>query len=96
MSRRACCSICGTEGHRRDQCPRRYDYELRQGARVFLHEMDTLMKQPSTYERGRRIAQLCNALALACDMAEHFGKMRDGASAAAALRPQAGEGDRHA
>lgn len=35
--------------------------------------LDTEMKQPSTLERGKRVARVCNALEMANDRARHFG-----------------------
>lgn len=35
--------------------------------------LDAEMQQPSTVERGKRIAQICNGLQLANDIAKRFG-----------------------
>lgn len=40
---------------------------------AFLALVDAEMKKPSTPERGRTIARLCNALDMANDQAMHFG-----------------------
>jgi hypothetical protein len=39
----------------------------------FLNRLDVVMKEPSTVERGRRIAHLSNDLDMANDIARHFG-----------------------
>lgn len=39
---------------------------------LFLWQLDAAMEKPSTVERGKRIAQLCNALEMANDSARHF------------------------
>ena len=38
-----------------------------------LKFLDVEMRQPSTHERGKRIARLCNFLEMAKDSARHFG-----------------------
>jgi hypothetical protein len=40
---------------------------------AFLAQLDVEMSQPSTPERGRRIAQLTGALELANDQAKRYG-----------------------
>ncbi|KKK63951.1 hypothetical protein LCGC14_2989130 [marine sediment metagenome] len=40
---------------------------------IFLKHLDLLMKQPSSVERGKKIATLCNNLDIANDSAMHFG-----------------------
>jgi hypothetical protein len=60
--------------HKRDA--RRYKQYLRSLAdatEAFLTRLDVLMRQPSTVERGREIARLCNALEMEKDRAWHFG-----------------------
>lgn len=47
--------------------------ELTQAVSLFLDEIDCLMKQPSTNERGRKIAHLSNALQFSNDLAKRFG-----------------------
>ena len=39
----------------------------------FLDQLDVLMRQPSTVERGRHVAKLCNVLEMEKDKAKHFG-----------------------
>lgn len=46
---------------------------LTKSVRRFLAQLDVLMCQPSTEERGRNIARLCNDLDLVNDSARHFG-----------------------
>jgi hypothetical protein len=41
--------------------------------RTFLHALDGEMKLPSTVDRGKRIAALCNQLEMANDNARYFG-----------------------
>lgn len=51
-----------------------YRRELRtltESVTVFLARLDTLMQEPSTVERGRRIAKLCNAMELINDQVRH-------------------------
>jgi hypothetical protein len=58
------------------QKARLYKKELKQLTTAvvwFLGELDSLMKQPSTRERGQQIATLCNDLELKNDSALHFG-----------------------
>lgn len=38
-----------------------------------LAQLDVLMKQPPSVERGKAIARVLNALAMANDSARHFG-----------------------
>jgi hypothetical protein len=40
---------------------------------LFLARMDVAMTQPSTFNRGTTISELCNALELANDSALRFG-----------------------
>jgi hypothetical protein len=68
------CSICGEAGHNKGTCPFTHEWELRKAVRAHLAQLDNEMKSPSTHERGKRIAHLCNALEYALDAAEHFGK----------------------
>ena len=39
----------------------------------YLRQLDVAMKEPATVDRGRKIAQLSNALDMAKDEAAHFG-----------------------
>jgi hypothetical protein len=39
---------------------------------LYLHRLDILMKEPSTVERGQKIAKLCNLLDEANDHARYF------------------------
>lgn len=55
-------------------------YELKQHLRKLVNAieyhlatMDVVMKQPSTPERGKEIAELCNGLELRKDVAKRFG-----------------------
>jgi len=41
-----------------------------------LADIDAEMRTPSTADRGKRIAQICNRLQLANDMAKRFGLSR--------------------
>jgi len=55
---------------------RRLQKELRQfcgSVRLCLSELDKAMENPSTVERGRRIAAIANQLQMAFDGARHFG-----------------------
>lgn len=52
---------------------RRYLGELSNTTLAFLTQLDELMKQPSTYQRGQAISKLMNALEFANDSARHFG-----------------------
>lgn len=55
---------------------RRYKQRLKSlvyEVEAFLTLLDEEMKQPSTVERGKRIARLCNALEFEKDRAKHFG-----------------------
>jgi hypothetical protein len=52
---------------------RRYLGELSNTTLAFLAQLDELMKQPSTYQRGQAISKLMNALEFANDGARHFG-----------------------
>ncbi len=45
---------------------------LTENVREFLWHIDRAMEGPSTMERGKRIAALCNALALANDRVRYF------------------------
>lgn len=47
--------------------------ELSNGTLGFLFQLDELMKQPSTYERGKAVSRLMNALEMANDSARYFG-----------------------
>ena len=47
--------------------------ELTRSVDSFLELLDKEMVLPSTVERGRRIAALCNALNIKNDSAKHFG-----------------------
>ena len=40
---------------------------------TFLRGLDAEMKRPDSNDRGRRIAQMANNLAIDNDMARHFG-----------------------
>jgi hypothetical protein len=46
--------------------------EMTGQVRAFLAMLDELMMQPSTVERGRKIAKLCNELALYNDGVRYF------------------------
>lgn len=41
--------------------------------RNHLRDLDAEMLNPSTVDRGKQIAKLCNALEMAVDSFEHFG-----------------------
>lgn len=47
--------------------------KLVNSCREFLRLLEDEMKQPSSPNRGRRIAELSNALEMAVDSIEHFG-----------------------
>lgn len=51
---------------------RRYLAKLSNGTLEFLSQLDELMKQPSTFERGRAISRLMNALDFVNDEARYF------------------------
>lgn len=55
------------------QKEQKYLRELTACVRAHLAALDAEMEQPSTANRGRRIAALCNSLELANDRARHFG-----------------------
>ena len=38
-----------------------------------VEALDKVMQQPSTFERGKKIAQISNTLDVAKDIARHFG-----------------------
>lgn len=52
---------------------RKHLTELINATSLALNQLDALMKQPSTYERGQNIAKVLNNLDLANDRAKHFG-----------------------
>ena len=52
---------------------RKYLVELSNANLSFIAQLDELMKQPSTIERGRAISKLTNALDMANDSARYFG-----------------------
>lgn len=52
---------------------KKYLKDLVGAVRLFLGELDVEMRKPSTVERGRRIAELSNALEFGNDEAWHFG-----------------------
>lgn len=52
---------------------KRYLRELTEAVKACLDALDAEMKQPSTVDRGRRIAQICNKLNIANDIARRFG-----------------------
>jgi hypothetical protein len=52
---------------------RKHLTSLTKAVREHLGALDHLMRQPSTVERGRAIAALCNALEFANDSARRFG-----------------------
>ena len=52
---------------------RKYLGVLTKTVQMFLRAHDALMRQPSTVERGKRIARLSNALEMANDRARYFG-----------------------
>lgn len=45
--------------------------KLTQSITAFLGRLDDLMKEPSTDERGRRIAKLCNAMEMVNDQVRY-------------------------
>jgi hypothetical protein len=45
---------------------------LAKAVMTYLAHLDVLMKEPSTEERGRKIARLCNALDMENDRARYF------------------------
>lgn len=47
--------------------------ELVKAVEFHLSELDKVMKEPSTPERGKQVAKLCNALEYAKDQARFFG-----------------------
>lgn len=47
--------------------------ELVKAVEVHLDKLDKVMKQPSTPERGKQVAGLCNVLERAKDNARFFG-----------------------
>jgi hypothetical protein len=51
----------------------KYLKELVTSAEHFIKNMDVIMQEPSTVERGKKIAQQLNALEMQKDQAKHFG-----------------------
>lgn len=49
--------------------------------------LDAEMQQPSTVERGKRIAQICNGMQLANDCAKRFGLGKERTSSSGAPCP---------
>ena len=47
--------------------------ELVRYVRIHLGNLDTIMRQPSSPERGSQVAEQSNSLEYAIDMFEHFG-----------------------
>lgn len=47
--------------------------QLTKAVNRFIRQLDIEMEQPSSPERGKRIAALSNDLCLANDIAKHFG-----------------------
>ena len=52
---------------------RKYLTQLTKSVRMCLEAIDIEMKLPSTNERGKRIANICNALEMMNDKARYFG-----------------------
>lgn len=52
---------------------KKYLKELTETVARALNAIDIEMKKPSTVQRGRNIAKICNALEMANDGAMHFG-----------------------
>lgn len=52
---------------------KKYLKSLTQSVIKFLTALDTEMKNPSSYERGAKIAKLANSLEIENDSAMHFG-----------------------
>jgi hypothetical protein len=47
--------------------------EMVAATEIFISNIDTLMKQPSTPDRGKTIADQCNKMEMIKDCAKHFG-----------------------
>ena len=62
-----------THAGRRAGPEKKYLKALTDFVRGYIYQMDELMKQPSTVERGRQVAKLSNALELANDQARYHG-----------------------
>lgn len=52
---------------------RKYLESITKSVMLSINNLDDLMQQPSTVERGRAIAKVINDLELANDCARHFG-----------------------
>jgi hypothetical protein len=52
---------------------RRYLRDLVKASRNAVEALDQEMQNPSTYERGKRVAQITNHLEYLIDSADHFG-----------------------
>ena len=52
---------------------KRYLLDLTAAVEQFVKRLDAQMKLPSTFERGRIIARLTNALEFENDSAKHYG-----------------------
>jgi hypothetical protein len=52
---------------------RKYLTDLTKSVKICLNAFDEEMKKPSSNERGKRIAQICNALEMENDRARYFG-----------------------
>ena len=50
-----------------------YLNSLTDAVMVCLREIDKEMQKPSTVDRGKRIATICNALEMVNDQARYFG-----------------------
>lgn len=62
-----------TEERREYRRMKKYLTELTTEVRVIVEELDALMKQPSTFERGQKIGRVVTRLEFANDSARHFG-----------------------
>lgn len=51
---------------------RRKLHEMTDQVRAYIYHLDRLMAQPSTFERGQKIADLTNKLALYNDGVQYF------------------------
>ena len=56
-----------------DKKTKKYLKELTQSVSRAISCLDSIMKGPSTNERGKQVAKICNFLDISNDAAMHFG-----------------------
>jgi hypothetical protein len=65
-------ALAKREGQREAKKYRKALEELTASVWGYLSQVDLLMKQPDSHERGKKLASLSNQLELANDRARHF------------------------